>query len=83
MITVTKELKSFKAFGPDNIPALLWKNATFHNLLRNLSNHTFAALKSTEVWPKSQIIPLPTLATNYSGISLMSQAAKIYNRLLN
>ena len=87
LITVTKQLKSCKAFGPDNIPALLWKNPIFHNLLLNLCNNTFSALKSPKVWHKSQIIPLPkkgdlSLATNYRGISLMPIAAKIYNRLI-
>ena len=84
---VLKQLKSSKAFGPDNIPALIWKDEHFNTLLLNLCNHTFITHKPPNVWHKSQIIPTPkkgdlSLATNYRGISLMSIAAKIYNKLL-
>ena len=66
----TKFLKSSKAFGPDNIPAIIWKDEIFHQLLLNLCNHTFITLKSPKIWHQSQIIPMPkkgylSLVTNY------------------
>ena len=84
---VVKQLKSSKAFGPDNIPALLWKDPHFSTILLNLCNHTFSTLTPPKIWRTSQIIPVPkkgdlSLANNYRGISLMSIAAKIYNKLL-
>ena len=82
-----KTLKSSKAFGPDNIPALIWKNHNFHSLLLNLCNHTLSTLNPPKVWNKSQIVPMPkkgdlSVATNYRGISLMPIAAKIYNKMI-
>ena len=87
MKTATKQLKSSKAFGPDNIPAIIWKDELFHNLLLNLCNHTFSTNVCPKIWHRSQIIPLPkkgdlSLATNYRGISLMPIAAKIYNKMI-
>ena len=34
--SATKQLKGSKAFGPDNIPAIIWKDEKFHTLLLNL-----------------------------------------------
>ena len=83
----TNQLKTSKAFGPDNIPPLIWKNQNFQNLLLNFCNHTFSTQNPPEVWRKSQIIPVPkkgdlSIATNYRGISLMPIAAKVYNKLI-
>ena len=82
-----KKLKSSKAFGPDNIPAIIWKDEIFHNLLLKLCNFCLINKTCPESWRTSQIIPVPkkgdlTLVTNYRGISLMPIAAKIYNKLL-
>ena len=87
LITATKQLKSSKAFGPDNIPAIIWKDPHFHNLLLNLCNYTFSSNVCPKMWLKSQIIPLPkkgdlSLVTNYRGISLMPIAAKLYNKMI-
>ena len=87
LTVAAKQLKISKAFGPDNIPALIWKNNNFHNLLLNLCNHTFTNLNPPTVWNKSQIVPMPkkgdlSVATNYRGISLMPIAAKIYNKMI-
>ena len=38
--SVIKQLKSSMAFGPDNIPALIWKDPIFSRLLLNLFSHT-------------------------------------------
>jgi hypothetical protein len=75
----TKNLKSSKAFGPDNIPAVIWKDENFHELL--LCNYTLSMFKSPKIWHQSQIIPMPkkgdlSLVTYYRGISLMAIAAK-------
>ena len=85
--TATKQLKSSKAFGPDNIPAIIWKDEIFHELLLKLCNRTFSTLQAPKIWHRSQIIPMPkkgdlSLVTNYRGISLMSIAAKIYNKMI-
>ena len=37
--TATKQLKSSIAFGPDNIPAIIWKDRHFQKLLLNLTIH--------------------------------------------
>ena len=84
---VLKQTKSSKAFGPDNIPPVIWKDPVFHQFLLDYCNQSFEQLVCPDIWPKSQIIPFPkkgdlSLATNYRGISLLSIAAKIYNKLI-
>ena len=74
-----------KALGPDKIPAILWKDPIFHRLLLDLCNFAYKNHISPSIWLQSQIIPIPksgdlTLPTNYRGISLLSIAAKIYNK---
>jgi len=83
---ILKGIKN-KALGPDKIPAILWKDPIFHQLLLDLCNFAFTNLISPTIWLQSQIIPLPkkgdlTLPTNYRGISLLPIAAKIYNKLI-
>ena len=85
--TVVKQLKSSKAFGPDNIPVIIWKDNLFHSLLLKLCNFSFLNKTCPSIWRQSQIIPVPkkgdlSLATNYRGISLLPIAAKIYNKLI-
>ena len=76
-----------KALGPDKIPAILWKDPIFHRLLLDLCNFAYKNHISPSIWRRSQIIHIPksgdlTLPTNYRGISLLSIAAKIYNKLI-
>ena len=76
-----------KALGPDKIPAILWKDPIFHRLLLDLCNFAYKNHISPSIWFRSQIIPIPksgdlTLPTNYRGISLLSIAAKIYNKFI-
>ena len=87
LLAVLKHTKTSKAFGPDNIPPILWKDPEFHSILLEYCNHAFISSVCPKVWPTSQIIPFPkkgdlSLATNYRGISLLSIAAKIYNKLI-
>ena len=82
-----KSLNSSKAFGPDNIPAIIWKDPIFHDLLLKLCNFCLINKTCPSSWRTSQIIPVPkkgdlTLVTNYRGISLLPIAAKIYNKLI-
>ena len=82
-----KKLNSSKAFGPDNIPAIIWKDDIFHDLLLKLCNFCLINKTCPSSWRTSQIIPVPkkgdlTLVTNYRGISLLPIAAKIYNKLI-
>ena len=42
LLAATEELKSSKAFGPDNIPRIIWKDKHSHQLFLFLCNHTFA-----------------------------------------
>ena len=83
-----RTMKSSKAFGPDNIPTIIWKDEHFHELLLNLCNYcAFDHKICPTSWRKSQIIPVPkkgnlSLVTNYRGISLIPIAAKIFNKLL-
>ena len=85
--SATKQLNSSKAFGPDCIPAIIWKSEIFEELLLNLCNFCFTENKCPSSWCCSQIIPIPkkgdlSLPTNYRGISLMPIAAKLYNKLI-
>ena len=82
-----KQIKPAKAFGPDNIPAIIWKDEHFYELLLKLCNYAFEHKRCPSYWRKSQIIPVPkkgdlSLVTNYRGISLLPIAAKIYNKLI-
>ena len=86
LIYVLKNMKN-KALGPDKIPVILWKDPLFHQLLLDLCNFAFSNHISPSIWLESQIIPIPkkgdlTLPTNYRGISLLSIAAKLYNKLI-
>ena len=82
-----KKFKSSRAFGPDNIPAIIWKDDIFHDLLLKLCNFCLINKHCPKSWRISQIIPVPkkgdlTLVKNYKGISLLPIAAKIYNKLI-
>ena len=90
--TALKQIKPAKAFGPDNIPAIIWKDDHFYDLLLKLCNYyAFEDKHCPSYWRKSQIIPVPkkgdlSLVTNYRGISLFPIAAKfiinLFYRLL-
>ena len=74
--TVIKNLKNNKA---------LPKYGKLEYLMNNFC--IFVTESALDIWRQSCIIPLPKtsdlrLATNYRGISLTSNAAKIYNKLL-
>ena len=58
LIQVLKSVKN-KALGPDKIPAILWKDPIFHQLLIDLCNFASENHVSPSIWLKSQIIPIP------------------------
>ena len=83
---VLNKAKPSKAFGPDKIPAIIWKDEHFYELLLKLCNFC-EHKRCPSSWRKSHIIPVPkkgdlSLVTNYRGISLIPIAAKIYNKLI-
>ena len=82
-----KPLKHNKAPGLDNIPAMIWKDPIFNELLLSICNDVFLTFRAPDDWLTSCIIPVPKKGDlsnpgNYRGISLTSLAAKIYNRLI-
>ena len=56
---VLKHTKTSKAFGPDNIPPILWKDPEFHSILLEYCNHAFISSVCPKVWPTSQIVICP------------------------
>ena len=55
-----KNLNPSKAFGPDNIPAIIWKSDIFHDLLLlQLCNFCLINKTCPSIWRSSQIIPVP------------------------
>ena len=82
-----KSIKTSKTPGLDNIPAIIWKDPSFHNILLSLCNNVYTNHVPPSAWLTSGIVPLPkkgdlTCPSNYRGISLTSLAAKIYNKML-
>lgn len=80
------KLNKSKNPGPDNIPAIVWKNPLFHQQLLDFCNETMKGNKP-EALSRSTIIPLPkkgdlSLPSNYRGITLSALAAKLYNTML-
>ena len=57
---VLNKVKPSKAFGPDNIPAIIWKDEHFYKLLLKLCNFcAFEQKRCPSSWRKSHIIPVP------------------------
>ena len=85
-----KSLKLGKAPGPDfaMTPEVLKKGGEFIvNQVHIICKTVYEQCKAPSQWTTSLIIPLPKKGdlqqmTNYRGISLMSIAAKVYNRVL-
>ena len=80
--TVIKPLSNNKSPGLENIPAFVWKDQVFHDLLLKLCNRSLLRNSPPTVWLKSGIVPIPKkgnliITINYRGISLISIAAKI------
>ena len=85
-----KSLKNNKAPGTDNfVTAELLKGAGdyLREVLRSLCNKILSGADPPWQWLTNKIVPVPkkgdlTLMNNYRGISLMSIAAKLYNKML-
>ena len=79
-------LSKSKTPGPDNIPAIMWKNSLFHEQPLDFYNETMKGNKP-EALSRSTIIPVPkkgdlSLPSNYRDITLSALAAKVYNTML-
>ena len=85
-----QQLKNGKAPGLDHIitpEVLKYGGDWMANKLRDICNEIFEKHVTPTQFNTNIIIPIPkkgdkTLMTNYRGISLMSVAAKTYNRIL-
>ena len=80
-----KSLSSGKSYL--YLPVEVWKNGALNNELLSICNELLKEGTAPEKWKKSCICPIPKkgdlgLPSNYRGISLMSTAAKIYNKML-
>jgi hypothetical protein len=82
-----KGMSSYNAPGPDGLPTAIYKTAIQRKLLPIMNAALTGQEKPPEEWLTANIIAIPkkgdlTKAANYRGISLMSTAAKLYNRIL-
>ena len=84
-----KKLKIKKAAGLDDAimaEALQGGGDTMAEALHSFCSELFYTLNPPEQWVTNAIIPLPKkddlTQINYRGISLMSMAAKVYNKIL-
>ena len=80
-----KSLSSGKSYL--YLPVEVWKNGALNNELLSICNELLKEGTAPEKWKKSCICPIPKkgdlgLPSNYRGISLMSTAAKVYNKML-
>jgi exonuclease III len=82
-----KSMASFKAPGPDGLPAAVYKTKVLKRLLPIMNSVLLEQTQPPPEWLMANVVPIPkkgdlTKASNYRGISLMSTAAKLYNKVL-
>ncbi len=90
VLQAIKQLKNGKSSGLDYVitpEVLKYSGDWVTNQLCNICNEILENQKTPKQFNTNIIIPIPkkgdkTLMTNYRGISLMSVAAKTYNRIL-
>ena len=58
LTTTLSDTKSCKAFGPDNIPPIIWKDQNFHSLLLRMCNIAFEDNVCPQHWLNSNIVPV-------------------------
>ena len=83
-------MKSNKAAGLDcaiTAEALQGGGEAIANVIHHFCSEVYTNLSPPSQWTTSVIVPLPkkgdlSLMTNYRGISLLSIAAKVYNKIL-
>ena len=88
-VAITK-MKTNKAAGLDaaiTAEALQHGGDAMINIIHGFCSEVYTSLTPPKQWTTSVIIPLPkkgdlSLMTNYRGISLLSIAAKVYNKIL-
>ena len=84
------QMKTNKAAGLDSAitaEALQHGGSVLENIVHGFCMEVYNTLKPPSQWTTSVIVPLPKkgdlcLMTNYRGISLLSIAAKVYNKIL-
>jgi exonuclease III len=84
--SAVKGMHSYKAPGPDGIPVAAYKTLVLKHLLP-IMNAVLSGESPPPEWLVANVVAIPkkgdlTEASNYRGISLMSTAAKLYNRVL-
>ena len=89
-ISAISKMKSNKAAGLDaaiTAEALKYGGNAMIDVIHGFCSEVYSSLCAPMQWTTSVIIPLPkkgdlSLMTNYRGISLLSIAAKVYNKIL-
>jgi hypothetical protein len=87
LIAAAKLTAGLKAPGPDGIPGIVYKASTLQHLLPIMNAILAGNISPPTEWTEAIIIPIPkkgdlTKPNNYRGISLMSTAAKLFNKVL-
>jgi len=91
VIDAIEHLHENKAPGPDHaITAEVLKNggSYIRQLIHHICNQVYTSNTALKQWTTNVIVPVPKkgnlqLMSNYRGISLMSIAAKVYNKMIN
>ena len=83
--TCLAKMSKQKTSAPDNIPTMLWKDHNFHTKPLYFCNETLEINKPS-AFSKSNVITIPkkvdlSQPSNYRGITLTSNAPKVYNFL--
>ena len=81
-----KFFQNNKDTGFDNIPIETWKTGCMNEELLNVCKKTYLG-DAPNCWLHGKILPVPkkedlSKASNYRGITLLSSASKIYNKML-
>ena len=89
-LSAISKMKTNKAAGLDaaiTAEALQYGGDAMIDIIHGFCSEVYSSLTPPKQWTTSVIIPLPkkgdlSLMTNYRGISLLSIAAKVYNKIL-
>ena len=84
-----RNMKNWKATGPDNLPVEVWKSLgrTGVHFLEEALNKIIGEEKTPDIWRKSIMMPIYTNKGdimnrgNYRGIKLMCHSMNLYERV--